>query len=254
MSEREQALSEVVKMSRRLAEEHKQFVILGEGNTSARIDGSRFVVKASGAQLPTITAEGFVECDADCVLSLLQADDVSDDNVKKVLAEACVVPGETRRPSVETVLHALLLKYEGINFVAHTHPIAVNIITCSQNGKSAVQGRMFPDEIVCCGIAPVWVDWVDPGVPLARKVKAGVDRFIDEYGMLPKCILLQNHGLIAFGRTAAEVESATLMWDKTAQILLGTYALGGPRYFSPELTDKIANRPDEKYREKIIFG
>ena len=253
MPDRDTVLQDLVKMSHRLASEERDFVILGEGNTSAKIDDKRFFVKASGMQLPTIGPDGFCEVDADCVLELLTAEDISEDNVKRVLHASCM-NDDGRRPSVETVLHALLLKYEGVNFVAHTHPVAVNVITCSQNGKSAVQGRMFPDEIVCCGIAPVWVDFTDPGVPLARAAKAGVDAFADEYGMMPKCILLQNHGLITFGRTAAEVESAQLMWDKTARILIGTYALGGPRYFTAERTNQIANRPDEKYREKIIFG
>jgi rhamnose utilization protein RhaD (predicted bifunctional aldolase and dehydrogenase) len=240
-------------MSHRLASEHKDFVILGEGNTSAKIDGNRFFVKASGMQLPTIGPDGFCEVDADCVMSLLTADDISEDNVKKVLYESCVLKNGLR-PSVETVLHALLLKIEGINFIAHTHPVYVNMITCAKNGKDAVQGRLFPDEIVCCGIAPVWIDFTDPGVPLARAVKAGVEGFIEEQGMLPKCVLIQNHGLFAMGRTAAEVESASLMWDKTARILLGTYLLGGPNYLSPEMSEHILNRPDEKYREKLLFG
>ena len=58
--------------------------------------------------------------------------------------------------------------------------------------------------------------------------------------------------LIALGKTAGEVESSTAMYVKTARILLGTYALGGPNFLTPEHVSRIYTRPDEKYREKQI--
>jgi hypothetical protein len=39
---------------------------------------------------------------------------------------------------------------------------------------------------------------------------------------------------------------------KTARILLGAYALGGPNFLSRENVNRIYTRPDEKYREKQI--
>ena len=57
---------------------------------------------------------------------------------------------------------------------------------------------------------------------------------------------------VLFGKTAGEVESSTAMYVKTARILLGTYALGGPNFLTPEHVDRIYTRPDEKYREKQI--
>jgi ribulose-5-phosphate 4-epimerase/fuculose-1-phosphate aldolase len=65
-------------------------------------------------------------------------------------------------------------------------------------------------------------------------------------------ILMQNHGFIALGRSPEQVESATAMFVKTARILLGTYALGGPNFLTPENVNRIYTRPDEKYREKQI--
>ena len=65
-------------------------------------------------------------------------------------------------------------------------------------------------------------------------------------------ILLQNHGLIALGRTATEVENITAMYVKTARVLLGTYALGGPRFLTARDVKRIHTRPDEAYRlEKL---
>jgi ribulose-5-phosphate 4-epimerase/fuculose-1-phosphate aldolase len=63
---------------------------------------------------------------------------------------------------------------------------------------------------------------------------------------------MQNHGLIALGSSAEEVLNITAMYIKTAEVLWGTYALGGPHFLSEEMAKRIYTRPDEKYREEII--
>jgi ribulose-5-phosphate 4-epimerase/fuculose-1-phosphate aldolase len=72
--------------------------------------------------------------------------------------------------------------------------------------------------------------------------------------MLPKAILIQNHGLIALGGTAKEVKSITAMWDKAARVIMGTFQFGGPRYMPETDVDRIAQRPDEDQRRKLIEG
>jgi rhamnose utilization protein RhaD (predicted bifunctional aldolase and dehydrogenase) len=151
---------------------------------------------------------------------------------------------------VETVLHALALRLEGVNFVGHTHPTAVNAILCSQRAEEAIAGRLFPDEIVYCGPAPVYIPYTDPGVPLARRVRDEISSFLGEYGETPKVVLMQNHGLIALGRTPLDVENITAMYVKTAKVILGTYALGGPKPMTEEAVDRIHTRPDEQYRRQ----
>ena len=241
-------LEELATMSRHLGDPALDYAILGEGNTSARIDGETFWVKASGAEMRTIEAGGFLRVRWNRVLALLEAERLSDEEVRASLEAAKADPAARGRPSVETVLHALALQVPGIGFVGHTHPTAVNAVLCSQHVEEAIAGRLFPDEIVYCGPAPVYVPYTDPGLPLARRVHTEIDRYLDEYGQTPKVILMQNHGLIALGRTAAEVENITAMAVKTARVLLGSYALGGPHYLSPAAVERIHTRPDELYR------
>ncbi len=63
---------------------------------------------------------------------------------------------------------------------------------------------------------------------------------------------MQNHGLIALGRTAQQVENITAMAVKTARVLLGTYVLGGPHFLTARNVDRIHTRPDELYRRKLL--
>jgi ribulose-5-phosphate 4-epimerase/fuculose-1-phosphate aldolase len=62
---------------------------------------------------------------------------------------------------------------------------------------------------------------------------------------------MQNHGLIALGRTAQEVEDITAMAVKAARVLLGTYVLGGPHLLTAENVVRIHTRPDEAYRRQV---
>ncbi|MBM3459391.1 MAG: class II aldolase, partial [Armatimonadetes bacterium] len=242
----------LVSLSRRLADPSLDYVILGEGNTSAGVDADSFFVKCSGVSLRDIGESGFVRVRRAPILELLNRTSVSDDEVRDGMLAARVDPFSTVRPSVETLFHAYFLGLPGIQFVGHTHPTAVNSVLCSQQAQELLAGRLFPDEIVCCGPAPCWVPYVDPGQPLAREIRHRVEGYIEEQSAPPRIVLMQNHGLIALGRTPLDVESATAMFVKTARVLLGTAALGGPRFLSAADVARIYTRPDEKYREQVI--
>lgn len=254
MAPNEEVLEQLVAMSNRLGEEQRGLIILGEGNTSAKAGDDTFYVKASGTQLSTITAEGFVEVRSSKVLDMFESSDLTDEDIKDWLRAAVVDADCSVMPSIETLFHGYLLTLPGVRFVAHTHPISVNSILCSKGWYDVTQGRLFPDEIVCCGTSPAYVEYTDPGVPLARRIREVVTDYIKENGERPKAILMQNHGLIALGSSPREVESITLMWDKTAKVLAGTFHFGGPNYLSRMQVERIRTRPDEERRKKIIEG
>ncbi len=247
----EQTLAELVQMSRRLGQPVNDYVILGEGNTSARIDDERFHVKASGTYLATVDEQEFVEVRIAPVLEMLAAGDLDDDQIKERLTEACVWRSGMR-PSIETVLHAVLLSAPGINFVAHTHPTPVNALLCCRQWRELLTGRVFPDEIVACGPASVLVPYLDPGLPLARAVRDAVRNYIQDRHEPPKIVLIQNHGLIAMGPTAASVESATAMAVKAARIILGAAAVGELNHLTEEQVARIHTRPDEECRKQFL--
>ena len=249
-------LTRLVAMSNHLGDPALDYVILGEGNTSARADTDTFWVKASGTTLRTIDRSGFVRVSLERILALSGASEPGDEQIKQRLSGAKVdpatglgtLPDDGVQPSIETVLHAICLSLEGINFVGHTHPTAVNAILCSQRAEEAIQGRLFAEEITFCGPAPAFIPYTDPGLPLARQLQNTLAHYLAEYRGQPKVILLQSHGLIALGETAVEVENITAMAVKAARVLLGTYALGGPRFLSPRDVERVHTRPDELYR------
>lgn len=245
-------LDQLVEMSNYLGDPGRPYAILGEGNTSARIDDDSFYVKASGTTLATIGAQGFVRVSISKVVGILDDPAAGDAEVDVALREACLDPGESRRPSVETMLHAILLRYPEYRFIGHTHPVATNGVLCSKVSREAMAGRLCPDHIVVMGHKSVYIPYVDPGLVLARAVRDGVARFVEEEGVLPKCVMLENHGFFAMADTPKKVCNITDMAEKMSAILLGSYACGGPRFMGEADIRRIDTRPDEHYRQRSI--
>ncbi|MEA3337896.1 MAG: class II aldolase/adducin family protein [Chloroflexota bacterium] len=245
-------LSQLVAMTREIGNPVNDYAILGEGNTSARADDQSFWIKGSGREMRTIDEDGFIQIDFEKTMGMLDGPDLTDAEVKAALTDAKVDPEAPGHPSTETGLHAICLELPGVEFVGHFHASAINMITCSTAFEQAFQGRLFPDEIVLCGVAPVLVPYTDPGLPLAREVQRRIYAYIDDYGERPKLIHIQNHGTFVLGDTAQNVLNIAAMAVKTARILVGTYALGGPNFMTPEAVARIHTRPDEHFRQAVI--
>ncbi len=241
---------ELTDLAQTLGDPARALAILGEGNVSARADDATFWVKASGSSLGTLSPADLTQVRFDEVLRPLEHETLSEAEVESVLVSAQVDPAQ-KRPSVETFLHALCLT-GGASWVAHTHAEAVNQILCSTLGAEPFRQHIFPDAVVVCGRAPAVVPYVDPGFGLAKAVQAELGRYKDTYGTPPKLLLLENHGLVALGGSAREALNITLMADKWARTLAGTYALGGPRFLPQEEVARIDNRLDEHYRRKRL--
>jgi rhamnose utilization protein RhaD (predicted bifunctional aldolase and dehydrogenase) len=246
--------SDLLNLSRELGSSPHEWSILGEGNTSANLDDTVFLVKASGSQLGTLTAGQLVGVRFAPILDALDsAAAFSDAETSRLLSDARIDSAEPM-PSVETLFHADLLNLPGINFVGHTHIISINSLLCSKGGWDLIQqgGRIFPDEVVVCGVAPCSVGYADPGLQLALAIRSAVKSYIARYTVAPKTIYLQNHGFIALGATAREVLSITRMADKAARILIGTMSCGGPNFMSGADIARILNRPDEHLRQRAL--
>jgi len=246
-------LASLLKLSHDLGREDRGLAMLGEGNTSCRVDADTFLVKASGSSLANLQENQLVACRFSALLPLLRAEPMTDAEVEKALLESRVDPTQPK-PSVEAVFHAYFLSLPGIDVVGHTHPVAVNSILCAGEAASIkfAHERRFPDEIVCCGAKSVLVPYVDPGTILAQKIMLETDQFITAENRPPRVILLQNHGLIAIGATTGSVLAATLMAEKTARIFLGSATLGGAVGLTPQNVARIDSRPDEHYRQKML--
>lgn len=220
---------QLIVMTRALGEPARDYVIQGEGNTSVRIDEDTFWIKTSGADPVSADANSFLRVRLSDVLEIIDGPSMTEQDVRARLAAAKIDPEATGCPSIETATHALCLSLGEATFVGHTHPTPINAILCAKDAKAAFAGSAYGHEALVCG-KPLFVPYAPVGQPLARVVRDGLRDYRDQHGKPPRVILLQNHGLVALGRTPDEVLYITALMVKTARILLGTHAWGGPHF------------------------
>ena len=210
-----------------------------EGNASLRLDGDRFVVTASNTNLSMLTPADLVECQAPKILALLDMPLFDSNELDRTLMQARV--DETaKRPSLAAAFHALLLQYEGVNFVAHCSPPACVQVLCSPMAEAFAEQRLFPDQVVHCGVQSVFVPYADPGSTLAREVRSRVTLQQRRTSRgVPKLVVIQNNGIIALGSSAESVLATLLTAEKSAQVFMGSAVLGGPTFLKPGQSQRL---------------
>jgi len=243
----EKTAAALLELSHWLGEPTRDLAIIGEGNTSAQVSEHTILIKASGSSLGTLQRDQLVEVDRRPVLALVENPNASEDDVKRTLQVCRVDQANPKQPSIETFFHSLMYDLTGAKFVGHTHPISINVLLCSKNATDITR-HIMPDVIIVCGISSVFVPYTDPGIPLAREIAARIRQYQQDFGEHPRTIYLQNHGLIALGETAKQVQNVTLMAVKHARTLAATYGVGGPNFLSPKDIARIHTRPDEDVR------
>ena len=246
------SLHSLIDMTRALGEPARDYVIIGEGNTSMRIDDQSFYVKASGHQMQGIDEGGFVAVRFAPMLTMLDVPPTTLSEQKAITQAARVDPSDDRSPSIEVSFHAMLLHECAVAYIGHTHPTVINQLMCSAYAADFAFKRRFPDEVVLCGPRSALVPYADPGLPLALVMRERVRAYMDEHGEAPKVILLENHGMIALGDTATEILKITAMAVKAARIHLGAQLTGAPTFLPEAEVQHLYKRPDEIYRRQLF--
>ena len=171
-------------------------VLHGGGNTSVKIteknilgeDEELLYVKGSGWDLETIEAGGFSPVRLNHMLALAQLENLSDPQmVNEMVTHMTRATAPT--PSVETILHATL----PYKYVDHTHADAIVTLTNTEAGLNRVK-KIY-------GQAVVIIPYIMPGFDLARLCaqEFAAQAHKDTLGMI-----LMNHGIFSFGKTAQE--------------------------------------------------
>ena len=260
-------------MCHRLGDPTLDLVVLAEGNASARASDTSFLVTGSGTALAELGASELVEVDTAAVLGLLDGDDVPLTIARQVLADtvladtvlagtvlagtvlAGTAAGDASvRPSIETVLHAVLLHHTGARFVGHTHPSAVVGLASSTVAHEAFGPPLFPDEVVVCGAAYMMVPYAPPGPRLAVVLQRVLVDHLDRHGEAPRAVILANHGLLALGDTADEVVAISVMAAKAARIRAIALSVGGMVPLPHDEVMALVGREDEVERRQRLAG
>ncbi len=191
----DQLFADLIEVANRFGD--PEYSRAGGGNASVKLDGVLHI-KPSGVPLLTLAKTDLVPLYLQPLLDALVSDEPVDGDPVIAAATAALVPSYTggRRPSVEILFHALIDE----PLVLHLHPLTANALTCNTDAEALAERLLGDDAIV--------VDYIDPGVPLAREIAAVRHAYTARTGKpAPKITLLRNHGIIVSGDTAAEISA-----------------------------------------------
>ncbi|MDJ0843735.1 bifunctional aldolase/short-chain dehydrogenase [Crocosphaera sp.] len=180
----------------RLLGQNPSLVLHGGGNTSVKIRQNNIVgetedilyVKGSGWDLATIEEGGFSGVRMPHLLKLAQLSSLSDSQMVNEL-KTQMIRSNAPSPSVETILHAIL----PYKYVDHTHADAVVTITNTAAGRQRIE-EIYGDRVVI-------IPYIMPGFDLARLC---AQEFQKQKGDNTMGMVLMNHGIFSFGKTAKE--------------------------------------------------
>jgi len=191
------SIKELIKISRFYGKD-PSFLLAGGGNTSFK-DKRYLYVKASGFKLASIGKDGFVKLERNTLNRIWEKEYPADVDLREKQALKDLMDsrasGETKRPSVESLLHAVLPQ----KYIVHTHPTMVNGLTCSKDGRKIAE-KLF-------GSRCMWVPSVNPGYILAKLIKTQLAEHEKKYNLLPDIILLENHGMFVGAETTREIKT-----------------------------------------------
>lgn len=243
---------DLVTLTRDLGDPARDLVILAEGNTSQLLDDGRVVVKASGCNMLTATAEDFVVVDVEPLVDLMRDPRSTQADLTAAL-DAGEHEGRRRRASIETLVHVAAQAFAPTPFVAHTHPTPVVALLASVHAATAYDRFVYSDEAVVIG-RPLFVPYAQPGVKLGRVYLEGLTRHWETHGELPQLVLLGNHGIVAHAPSAAGVEGVSQMAVKGAQVRTAAYAAGGVAPLPADSVDEFFARDDIEERRRNLAG
>jgi rhamnose utilization protein RhaD (predicted bifunctional aldolase and dehydrogenase) len=217
---------ELLKFAHQLGDPTNEYVIHGEGDCSARVDGKTFLIKGAGRHLQAAKEDDFVAMAFEPLLDLV----ATRPNAREAEVDKCLAAAATRRgivPSKESFFHAVLLDLPNVNFIAHTHPTYVAGILASPKAEAFSVMRLFPQHVNLCGPRSLFVPYMDPGLPLAVELRYRLESYMNQYGDPPLTIMLGNHGMIALGPTTEAALAATGMTQKAARAYVTAQSCGG---------------------------
>lgn len=174
-----------------------RYVLAGGGNTSYKTDDYLYI-KGSGTALATITSEGFVKMSRKKLAQIWERNYSKEQDAREaevlsdMMASRCKGE-EAKRPSVETLLHNLFVQ----PYILHVHPTMVNGLTCSKDGKKAME-KMFSDAI--------WIEETEPGYILAAKCRERINEYETKTGKRASLLFLQNHGIFFAAYSEEEMD------------------------------------------------
>ena len=157
------------------------------------------------------------------------------------------------KPLLHKVLPGLrmILSGDKPGIIRHRNNTLIAEYYRTQQDFHKISLPLTPDIIVYCKTRYLYIEQSSSADKITESVRYQLPRFKEEYGFVPKILVIKDLGIFAIAESYASAESALDVYEDLIRI--SNYALkcGGIKFLSPEQVSFIDKWEVENYRRKV---
>ena len=156
-------------------------------------------------------------------------------------------------PVLTNALPALrmLLSEDRPKVIRYRHNSLISKYYKSQAEFHKISRPLTPDIIVYCKTRYLYIEQSSTAEKILDSARTQLPRFLNEYGFLPKIIVIKNAGILAADESVASAEAVLDVYEDMIKICHYSSLCGGTKTLTPDQTEFIDKWEVENYRRKV---
>lgn len=153
---------------------------------------------------------------------------------------------------IEEILPAvrMMLSKDGLKTLKVRKNELIKYFYDSKENQAAIAKPFTPDEIVYCKSNYLFLNGETPEEVIAE-AEGAIPEFENQYGYLPKVLLIKGVGLVAAGDNAKQCDIILDVFEDAMKIAYISQSFGGAHPMTQEQIDFIDNWEVENYRRSV---
>jgi NAD(P)-dependent dehydrogenase (short-subunit alcohol dehydrogenase family) len=145
----------------------------------------------------------------------------------------------------------MLFAEEKIKVIRYRHNTLISRYYQNQQEFHKISLPLTPDIIVYCKTRYLFIEQSATSDKILDSIKMQLPRFQNEYGYLPKIIIIKNAGLIALEDSVDSADTVLDVYEDLIKVSHYSSMCGGTKPLSPDQVSFIDKWEVENYRRKI---
>jgi len=145
----------------------------------------------------------------------------------------------------------MMLSEETTKIIRFRHNTLISKYYGSQADFHKISLPLTPDIIVYCKTRYLYLEQSSSAEKILDSFRSQLPRFKNEYGYLPKVIIIKDMGILAVDDNYKSAESVLDVYEDLVKISHYALQCGGIKFLTPEQVAFIDNWEVENYRRKV---
>jgi len=156
-------------------------------------------------------------------------------------------------PLLHKVLPAMrmLLSDEKTKVIRYRHNTLISRYYTNQQEFHKISLPLIPDIIVYCRTHFIYIEQSTTAEKTLDSFRIQLPRFLNEYGYLPRVVVIRDMGMFAIEETSTRAETVLDLYEELIKISHYALQYGGIKLLTPEQVSFIDKWEAESYRRKI---